>query len=47
MAHECQQCRDNRNRKVGEKLENVTRKDGGVFCNDCRKLIATYPVQEA
>ena len=39
----CKQCRHNRRCKVGERLENVTRKDGGVFCNDCGKLIATYP----
>ena len=46
MAQECTNCRDNRKRKVGEKITNVTRKDGGAFCNDCGKLIATYYVKE-
>ena len=37
----CKQCRDNRRRKVGEKLENVTRREGSVFCTDCGRLVGT------
>ena len=46
MALECRNCWHNRHRKVGEKLTNVTRKDGGAFCNDCGKLVATYPIKD-
>ena len=42
MAQDCKNCRYNRKLKVGEKIQNTTRKGTGAFCNDCGKLVATF-----
>ena len=42
VAYECDTCRDNRKRKVGEKLKNTRREGDVAICNDCGKIIATY-----
>lgn len=46
VAYECDTCRNNRKRKVGQKLDNTRREGNVAICNDCGKIIATYYVKD-
>ena len=37
-------CKHNHRLKVGDKMENITRKGNAAICNSCGKIVATFYV---
>ena len=39
------ECKHNHHLKVGDKMENITRKGNAAICNSCGKIVATFMYQ--